>query len=551
MSRNWIRLVSGTVCIGVLGGVLAACSDNAGKAGENTPAASGNGKEAQLLDGGVTNATGYPIAATPITLNVGIIYGAHMGDFTKYDIWKKIEEKTNIKINLKVYSDVEKVNLMFSSRDYPDIMLRMDPTPQAISDAVEAKDIVNVDSLLKYAPNWGKFLESNPDLKQQALMQDGKLYGFPFAQIDEYSYGLRDQWFINRKWLDELGLKIPTTTEEFKNVLMAFKENAGKGSIPKNVTPYYIQYGNSIGGQFDLYASFWVYTSPGTYFIVEDGKFKSQATNPDLKEPIRYLADLYKNGLIVPEAFTDDWGKYTAAISSNPPIAGSMTSYNDQSAGYTDGKWWYPMAPLKSPNGKDPIIRRQNRSIWPRNFVIFKNNKYPVASARLADMLAEPDWSMTMNYGKEGVAWTKTNDGKYQLTNQKIENDADKGLGNYGIALLDENMFKNKIVNTNVGKEGTREWAFNNIYKKYLPAKNLNYPPVPAGLLKDTEKQRMTDLEKGINDYIKTTVASWISGKGSVDAEWDGYVKKLQSIGLDEYIQLNQKQLDAAAKLGK
>ncbi|TXK85313.1 hypothetical protein FU659_04875 [Paenibacillus sp. N3.4] len=545
------RIVSGIVCTAMLGGFLIGCSDNAGNAGEMRSASNdGSGKETQLLDGGVTNATGYPIAASPITLNVGIVYGAHMGDFTKYDIWKKIEEKTNIKINLKVYSDVEKVNLMFSSRDYPDIILRMDSAPQAISDAVDAQDIVSINDLLKYAPNWGKFFESNLDLKQQALMPDGKLYGFPFALIDEYSYNLRDQWFINRKWLDELGLKIPTTTEEFKNVLTAFKENAGKGSIPKNATPYYIQYGSNIGGQFDMYASFGVY-APGSYFIVEDGKFKSQATNPDLKEPIRYLADLYKNGLIVPEAFTDDWGKYTAAISSNPPMIGSMTSYNDQNEGYKDGKWWYPMAPLQSPNGKQPNIRRQTRSIWPRNFVIFKNNKYPVASARLADMLAEPDWSMMMNYGKEGVAWTKGADGKYQLTNQKIEADADKGLANYGIALLDENMFKNKIVNANVNKEGTREWAYDNIYKKYLPAKNLNYPPVPAGLLKDTEKLRMADLDKAINDYIKTTIANWISGKGNVDTEWDAYVKKLQSLGLDEFMQLNQKQLDAAAKLGK
>ncbi|MBB6674731.1 hypothetical protein [Cohnella nanjingensis] len=550
MSGKLIRLVTGMVCTAMLGGMLIGCSDSAGNAGESAPASKGSGGETQLLDGGVTNATGYPIAATPITLNVGILYGAHMGDFTKYEIWKKIEEKTNIKINLKVYSDVEKVNLMFSSRDYPDIMLRMDPSPQAISDAVDAKDIVGVDNLLQYAPNWSKFFESNPDLKRQALMPDGKLYGFPYVAIDEYSYNLRDQWLINRKWLDELGLKIPTTTEEFKSVLMAFKENAGKGSIPKNVTPYYIQYGNNIGGQFDLYGSFGVYT-PGSYFIVEDGKFKSQATNPDLKEPIRYLADLYKNGLIVPEAFTDDWGKYTAAISSSPPIVGSMTSYNDQNENYMDGKWWYPMAPLQSPNGKQPLIRRQTRSIWPRNFVIFKNNKYPVASARLADMLAEPEWSMTMNYGKEGAAWTQTADGKYQLTNQKIDAEADKGLGNYGIALLDENMFKNNIVNENVNKEGTREWAYDHIYKKALPAKSLNYPPVPAGLLNDMEKQRLLDLDKAINDYIKTTVAGWIAGKNNVDDDWDAYVKKLDSLGLDEYMQLNQKQLDAASQLGK
>lgn len=539
------RLITSTICTVLVGGTLIGCTDTQKAEDQNQVT------DSKMLDGGVTNATGFPITKEPITLTVGIAYGAHMGDIAKYDIWKKIEEKTNIKINLKLYSDVEKSNLMFSSRDYPDIGLRMDATAQVMTDAIDAGDIVGIDKLLPYTPTWKKFFDTNPDLKLQALMPDGKLYGFPYAVINETSYNLRDQWFINKKWLDELGLQIPTTTDEFKNVLMAFKSNAGKGSIPKNVIPYYALYGNNIGGQFDMYGTFGVYT-PGSYFIVEDGKFKSQATNPDLKEPIKYMADLYKNGLMVPEAFTDDWGKYTAAISSNPPIVGSMTSFVDQGQNVKDGKWWYPMAPLKSSNGKDPYIRRQTKSIWPRNFVIFKNNKYPVASARLAELLADPEWSLMENYGSEGVMWKKNAEGKFELLTPTTNvADADKPLSNYGIALLDENMFNNKIVNANFKKEGTREWAYVNIYKKYLPPKDLNYPPLPSGLLSETEKLRMTDLSKSLNDYIKTTIAGWISGKGSVDAEWDAYTKKLKDLGLDEYMQLNQKQLDAASKLGK
>ncbi|MBE1445893.1 hypothetical protein [Paenibacillus sp. OAS669] len=541
------RVVAGILSTVLIGGTLIGCTDT--KQSENE--AEREISDTTKLDGGITNATGYPITKEPITLTVGIAYGAHMGDITKYSIWKKIEEKTNIKINLKVFSDVEKTNLMFSSRDYPDIGLRMDASDQSMTDAIEAGDIIGIDKLLPYTPTWQKFFDSNPGLKLQAMMPDGKLYGFPYAVINETSYNLRDQWFINKKWLDELGLQIPKTTEEFKSVLLAFKNNAGKGSIPKNVIPYYALYGSSIGGQFDIYGTFGVYT-PGSYFIVEDGKFKSQATNPDLKEPIKYMADLYKNGLMVPEAFTDDWGKYTAAVSSNPPLVGSMTSFLDQGQNSTDGKWWYPMAPLKSPNGKDPYIRRQTKSIWPRNFVLFKNNKYPVASARLAELLADPEWSLSENYGNQGVMWKKNAEGKYELLTPAAEvADADKGLGNYGIALLDEDMFNNKIVNANFTKEGTREWAYVNIYKKFLPAKELNFPPLPSGLLSETEKLRMADLSKSINDYIKTTIAGWISGKGSIDAEWDAYTKKLKDLGLDEYMQLNQKQLDAANKLRK
>ncbi|WMT39710.1 extracellular solute-binding protein [Paenibacillus sp. D2_2] len=254
MKNRVSKFLSCIMSIILISGTLVACTDT--KQNESNPPASEN----NLLDGGITNATGFPITKEPITLTVGIANGAHMGDFTQYNLWKKIEKKTNIKINLKVYSDAEKANLMFSSRDYPDIGFRMDASEQAMSDAIDAGDIVGIDDLLQYAPSWKKFFDTNPEQKKQALMPDGKLYGFPYAVLNETSYNLRDQWFINKKWLDELGLQIPTTTDEFKNVLMAFKNNAGKGSIPKNVIPYYILYGNNIGGQFDMYGAFGVYT---------------------------------------------------------------------------------------------------------------------------------------------------------------------------------------------------------------------------------------------------------------------------------------------------
>jgi len=99
--------------------------------------------ETELADGGVTNPTGYePIVNSPITLKANIVYGAHMGDVTKYEIWKTIEEKTNIKIELNVLSDTEKVDLTFATRDYPDISFRIDAKSAMVMDAADRKSVV-------------------------------------------------------------------------------------------------------------------------------------------------------------------------------------------------------------------------------------------------------------------------------------------------------------------------------------------------------------------------------------------------------------------------
>ena len=69
-------------------------------------------------------------------------------------------------------------------------------------------------------------------------MMDGKIWSLPKVAETGINLKMRDEWMINVKWLDELGLDMPTNTDEFYEVLKAFKDNAGKGSIPENVIPW-------------------------------------------------------------------------------------------------------------------------------------------------------------------------------------------------------------------------------------------------------------------------------------------------------------------------
>lgn len=56
---------------------------------------------------------------------------------------------------------------------------------------------------------------------------DGHIYSFPWIEElgagKESIHSVNDIPWINMEWLNKLGLKMPTTTEELKNVLIAFK----------------------------------------------------------------------------------------------------------------------------------------------------------------------------------------------------------------------------------------------------------------------------------------------------------------------------------------
>ena len=70
--------------------------------------------------------------------------------------------------------------------------------------------------------------------------------------MDENDYGMRDGWFINKDWLDKLGLDIPVTTDDFYNVLKAFRDASENGTLPADIIPWYFRYNQTVGGQYDI-----------------------------------------------------------------------------------------------------------------------------------------------------------------------------------------------------------------------------------------------------------------------------------------------------------
>ena len=66
-------------------------------------------------------------------------------------------------------------------------------------------------------------------LKSAMTAPDGNIYALP--KVNEClhcTYGQR-MW-INTTWLEKLGLEMPTTTDEFYQVLKAFKEQDPNGT---------------------------------------------------------------------------------------------------------------------------------------------------------------------------------------------------------------------------------------------------------------------------------------------------------------------------------
>ncbi|MBE1445889.1 hypothetical protein [Paenibacillus sp. OAS669] len=489
----------------------------------------------QIIENGVAvNLTGYPIVNQPITLKT-VVVTSYKGDYNQSKFFQELEKKSGIHLEIKQVSvdNRDILNLIFSSRQYPDLLLRSDASPYQITIAQNNGDIIPFSSLLQYAPNWIKVLESNPTARKAMTAPDGSIYSLGLIQQNPVYLGIRDQWLINKKWLDQIGAEVPATTEQFASVLAQFKANAGVGDIPKDMIPYYFRWDQYVGGQLDLYGgSFGILVPDDNYVSVENGKVRFQALNPEIKKPLAYLHRLYKEGLIPPEVFTDDWGAYYAKLVNKPEMVGAIAAY-----GNPNSDVYVPMLPPKAEGTQEQLYRRQTWIVRTNQFTLFKNNKYPIASARLADLLADPDWSVQETYGLFGAGTKKNSDGTYDILPETAN---DGGVPNVDAVSAITPDLASKLRFLPGNSNNNRSQAVK-MYEPIVAPLDKFFPDYVAYSADDRDK--LTQLQMNVRDYVRQTFIRWVV-QGGIDQEWDAYIAKLKSMHVDDMIVIMQKGLD-------
>ena len=91
--------------------------------------------------------------------------------------------------------------------------------------------IIPLENLIdKYMPNLQAVFEKYPEYRTMCTAPDGHIYSFPWIEQlgagKEAIQAIGDIPYINKKWLDYLGLEIPTTTDELEQVLIQFRDHA-------------------------------------------------------------------------------------------------------------------------------------------------------------------------------------------------------------------------------------------------------------------------------------------------------------------------------------
>ena len=224
-----LRLVLGlTLCFGLV--LSAGC---AGISKENqTGAHQGNGTEIDLVD--EVEFDGFFPLAEKQTYTLWTIDNQNLTPgYEKTATAALMEGATNVHLSVAwvtAAEAAEKFGLMIASGDIPDMVYAgtgyyTGGAMQAVLDGVfqETTDLIE-----KWMPNYRALLNQNEQLQKDTTSDDGKRYSIYSIYVDDQMQvdtsvnviGLA----IRSDWLEDAGLDMPTTIDEWTRVLRAFRE---------------------------------------------------------------------------------------------------------------------------------------------------------------------------------------------------------------------------------------------------------------------------------------------------------------------------------------
>ena len=241
-------------------------------------------------------------------------------DFLESGIMKELEEKHGINIEWDIYYNSdwsEQKSLLLASGDLPDaflgsICLNTSDMTQNKSLFLDLTDLINEETM----PNLTSIFESDPEMKAVCTDRDGKIYSLP------KKLGLRPQacgnsLYINKEWLDNLGLAVPTTYEELETVLEAFiTEDADGDGDATNEIGYTNAAGSTVlsGDLRNILFPFGTMVSRADNYmgLNSEGEPVFMPAQENYKEAVEWMHGLWEKGILDPEYFTQEGSMATS-----------------------------------------------------------------------------------------------------------------------------------------------------------------------------------------------------------------------------------------------
>ncbi|MDR6550142.1 ABC transporter substrate-binding protein [Paenibacillus qinlingensis] len=537
--RKGLKVLAAITALSVV--LLSACSDSGQKDAAQ--------KKEAIVDDQVTPAGEFPITKEKTTLKVMVKGSSIVENFATNEFTKWLEEKTNIHIDWEVAPEktfAEKLNVSLASGDYPDVLLNMNVSP--VQQSIYGKDGVFIPLnpyIDKYGVEMKKMFSQVSYVKDLITMPDGKIYSVP--QVNEcYHCSLGQKMWIYKPWLDKLGLKMPETTDEFYQVLKAFKEKDPNGNGKADEIPL-VGATNGPSSTLDLFLPSAFIEKDFNLRYVKDGKVQVAFNQPEWKESLKYLNKMFAEGLISPQTFTQDRNQLKQ-MGMNPeiPIVGAIASQNQTVFVEVDNarfKDYISVPPLKGPNGVRSTAFNPF-AVSAGQYVVTNKAKNPAAAFRLADLLLSEEATLRSTQGRPDQEWVRPAQGELAVNGKQAVWKPIVSFGklqNVHWAQAGPSLRTNELrLSVAADPKNSLELILYNETKKYEPYQLNPSKIVPPLFFTNEQAEELSTLEKTLTDYRTEFFAKTVTGSLDVEKEWNNYLSTLDKMNIKRYLEIYQ-----------
>lgn len=506
-----------------------------------------------------------PLVEEEATLTIGMATWSDIEDLNTNGLTVWLEEQTGLNLEFVTFTGgsgerAEKLNLMIAANQtLPDVLLdwwQLSPATQL--EYGQAGILIPLNDLIE---EYGYFYKeaiselNEADQKRittEGILADGNQYGMPDWESQP---GKRIQltWYVNQKWLDAVNMTVPTTTDEFYDVLKAFKEQDPNGNgIADEIGLVGGAYNMSYPDQ--LLMDPFIYTHDTNFCTLdENNQIYPIYTTDAYRDGLRWIASLISEGLVSEDIFTVTDYQVNTAMLDLPEgetsyvgmFAGSIGQALNQNELVYD---YVPMGPLTGPDGH--CVSAITDAQLNFDSFITKDCKNPELAFRFLDLFYKEGTYMHHLYGIENVNWRYAEEGEMNALGEQAYavnlgyrgNAGKKTWGLQPMSWAPEHLVR-RILSVSENPVDTY------INQSLLSAYALAEPYWPAnriGNLSFTEEENdeISVIISELDTWRSEAMALFCTGKMDIEKDWDSYVETCKSIGLDRAIEIMQAAYD-------
>ena len=467
------------------------------------------------------------------------------GDYNQKELYKLAEEETGIHIDwdtVLVGTEDDRMPILLAS-DLPDAFMFLVSENHILKNPELFASIEGI--MRENCPGLVSGYDSIPNFWEMMRFPDGNMYSLPTGFSLSYENDPEGIIFINTQWMDTLGIEFPTNTDEFYDLLVAFRDGDPNGNGAADEIPITFQASGWVGGIL-YYANPWGIAGRSSgdssaYFKVENSKIVPNINTPQFRAYLEFMNKCAKEGLLDVEGFSQ-----TGAQQSSKIEEGVVGMYSGWLPGGERVNYYKALPPFDAVgfegqykhHGQYQKFRGMRTS-----FTITTSCNDPANLLRWWEF-CNKDTKMRYigRYGAEGILWEMREDGKIYT----IYEDGPEGMSRedmkYTYGLVDGGP----LILPSEPEINDPEKYPDSIYREYACDTYLGYYMdefLPIRFVDPEKNTEKSFMETEINEYMKEFIATSITDTID-DSTWAAHLARLEALNMDTWLQWYQDFVD-------